>query len=128
PDLAGQRSRPRLDWRPLAVTLGLLAAGVAGVLWVFQFVEAQRQRDLQVWQDRLALVAESRVASVDEWLGSQRGEIAALAGNTSVELLLTELQLVDGDLAAVTDADGQLSYLHNLFEATAERAGFRADR
>ncbi len=112
------------DWRPWAVGALLLAAAVAGVFWVFRFVETQREQDLRVWQDRLALVAESRSAAVDDWLGAQRAEIAALADNASVRLLLSELALVGGDRAGVTDLEGQLGYLENLLAVTADRAGY----
>lgn len=125
PDPGPGRAAPP-DWRPVAVLLLLVAAGLAGVLWVFDFVDTQRQRELNVWQDRLALVAESRVAAVDDWLLDQRTEFTGLADNPSVQLLLTELRLVGGLPAAVTDAEGQLGYLGNLFAATAERTGYLA--
>ncbi|MEX2628334.1 MAG: HD domain-containing phosphohydrolase [Tistlia sp.] len=112
------------DWRPWSVGLLLLLAALAGVYWVFGFVEAQRQQELRVWQDRLALVAESRAAAVDEWLRGQRAEIAGLADNASLRLLLSELALAGGDLAAVTDLEGQRGYIDNLLTVTAERAGY----
>ncbi|SMF63095.1 PAS domain S-box-containing protein [Tistlia consotensis] len=112
------------DWRPWAVGALLVLAAVAGVLWVFRFVDGERQQELRVWQDRLALVAESRAAATDEWLQGQRSEIAALADNTSLRLLLSELALAGGDLHKVTDADGQVGYADNLLEATAERSGY----
>lgn len=113
----------RRDWRPWAVGALLLLCALAGVLWVFRFVDAQRQQDLRVWQDRLALVAESRAAAVDDWLRGERAEVAALADNASLRLLLSELALV-GELDRVTDAEGQLGYVENLLAVTADRAGY----
>lgn len=117
----GQRDS---SWRVWAVAALLVVAAAAGVAWVFDFVAAQRRQDLRVWQDRLALVAESRSSAVDDWLRGQRGEIAALADNASLRLLLSELALADGDLSRVTDLEGQRSYLDNLLAVTAERAGY----
>ncbi len=88
------------------------------------FVETERARDLRAWQDRLGLIADSRAADVAQWVSGQRREISALAGNASVQLLLTELALVEGDLAEVTDSAGQLQYLDSLLALTAQRGGF----
>jgi PAS domain S-box-containing protein len=112
------------DWRlPGLAGVMLLAAGI-GIAAIAGFVEAERERDLRRWQDRLGLIADSRAADVAEWLAAQKREVSALAGNASVRLLLSELAMT-GDLAAVTDAGGQVQYLDNLMSITAERGGFR---
>lgn len=114
------------DWRVPATGLALLLIGVVGVVAITAFVDAERERDLRRWQDRLGLIADSRAADVAGWLAGQKREIDALAGNATVQLLLSEVALVGGDLDAVTDARGQLQYLDNLIELTAERAGFES--
>ncbi len=114
---------------PLAVWLGaagLAAAVVIGIVLVLQFVSAARERDLRGWQLRLGIVAESRKAAVESWLGRQWGEMAALADNQSIRLYLTELALAGGDPRAVADGEGQAQYLENLLELSAAREGFTA--
>ena len=107
------------------MALGLLGAVVAGVVLVFQFVGEEWERDLRTWQNRLGIIAESRVAELDGWLARQQEEIRVLAENPTIELLLSELASSGGDLAAIPDAEAQLGYVANLLEVTADRSGFR---
>ena len=44
--------------------VGLAAVAAIGVWLVFQFVGSERERDLQNWQVRMAIVADGRAASV----------------------------------------------------------------
>jgi PAS domain S-box-containing protein len=112
------------DWRLPGLAGVLLLAGALGVAGIANFVDAERERDLRRWQDRLGLIADSRASAVADWLADQKREVAAVAGNTSVQLLLTELAMAEGDLAAVTDGRGQTQYVENLIALTARRAGF----
>ncbi|OAB56438.1 hypothetical protein AY599_21375 [Leptolyngbya valderiana BDU 20041] len=116
------------DWRLPAMGVALLLAGAVGIAAIATFVGTERERDLRRWQDRLGLIADSRAADVADWLAGQKREIDSLAGNATVQLLLSELALVGGELAAITDARGQMQYLGNLLSLTAERAGFEAPR
>lgn len=103
----------------------VLAAAVGiGVFFVSRFVESERQRDLQAWQVRLSIVADSRLAAVNNWLEQQFAELTGLAENASLQLYMTELSLAGGDRSAVTDEPAQAGYLRNLLLVTAERAGF----
>ncbi len=111
-------------WGLPALAGGLLLAGAVGVAAIMSFVEAERARDLRGWQDRLGLIADSRAADVAQWVAGQRRDIASLAGNASIQLLLTELTLVEGEITEVTDVDGQLQYLESLLTLTAQRGGF----
>ena len=127
-DLAGEKSR-RSRQRPgdlrLMGSLALLAllAGL-GVYFVFSFANAERERDLRAWQDRMGIIAESRLAAVNGWLDDQFDHLQALSDNTALKLYMTELALGDGDVGAVTDESAQRGYLRNLLIAAAERAGF----
>ena len=112
------------NWRLPALAGGVLLAGALGVAAITGFVQSERERDLRAWQDRLGLVADSRAADVAQWVSGQKRDVAALAGNASVQLLLTELAVVGGNIADVTDAAGQVQYLRSLLTLTAERAGF----
>ena len=104
----------------------LLLIGLLGVWLVFRFVNSERERELQQWQIRLGIVAESRAAAISEWVETQYETLNDLAENASLQLYLTELMLVQGDRALVTDESAQAQYLSNLLTATAERSGFDA--
>lgn len=108
----------------LAAGALLLALGVVGVIMVFRFVAGERERDLQSWQVRLGIVADSRATAVDEWLEQQFGVLRDIAQNTSVQLYMTEMALAGGNRSQVTDQEAQAGYLRNLLTATAEREGF----
>jgi len=107
------------------VLLALLAA--TGIWGTFAFVAAERERELASWQVRLGIVADSRLAAVEEWLAAQRATLRELADNASLQLYMTELALAGGDRTQVTDEPAQATYLRNLLVATAERAGFTAE-
>jgi PAS domain S-box-containing protein len=113
--------------RVVAGAVVILAAVVAaGVFFAFRFVEGERQRDLQAWQIRLGIVADSRAAAVDDWLEQNFAVLRELAQNASLQLYMTELSLAQGDKSQVTDEPAQAQYLRNLLVATSERTGFAA--
>jgi PAS domain S-box-containing protein len=112
---------------PIVALVALCLLAALGVIGVFRYASDERERDLRAWQDRLNLIADARLAAVEAWLGEQTGAVAALAGNVSVQLYMTELSLAGGDESAVTDAEAQRGYLRNLLLAAAQRDGFAAE-
>lgn len=102
----------------------LLAVAAGGVLAVFQFIKGERERDLQSWQVRLGIVADSRTAAVEEWLDGEFAVMRELAENASLQLYMTELSLFEGDRTLIDDEPEQATYLRNLLIATADRAGY----
>ena len=115
--------------RRAGLTFGLVAIGIAlaaivGVAFVFKFVAAERERDLRVWQDRLRIVAESRVAAVNDWVEQQYASLNALAQNASLQIYLTQIAMAGGDKTKATEAAAQAGYLRNLLVAAASRGGF----
>ena len=105
---------------------GLAAVTIIGVALVLMFVSDQRERDLQSWQTRMGIVADSRFAAINGWIETQFGEMQGLAENASLQLYLTELALFAGDESQVIDEPAQRTYLRNLLNATADRGGFTA--
>lgn len=96
---------------------------VAGIMLVFAYAKKERERDLQAWQTRLGVIADSRVQAVDGWLEAQHASLRELADNGTVPLYLMQLG-EQGESAAADVEPAQLSYLRNLILATAERGGF----
>ena len=122
-------SRPVNDRPPAAVIaagLALLGAAAIGVLLVFRFVDDERDRDLRAWQARLAIVADTRAAAVNDWVDRQVATVGALADNASLQLYMTELSTAGGDPAQVNEGAAQAGYLRNLLDVAADRAGFTA--
>ena len=116
------RSRGRLYF---ALGAGVLAVAIGlGVLFAFKFADAERERDLQSWQVRLGIVADSRLDDINDWLESQFRHLRAVADNASLQIYLTQLDLAEGDPADILDEPAQLTFLRNLLIAEAERGGF----
>jgi HD-GYP domain-containing protein (c-di-GMP phosphodiesterase class II)/flagellar basal body-associated protein FliL len=136
-DQPAQRSKPDLDREAaeaaprrkvnLMVALGVIvivAVIAAGVFFSFRFVEDERQRALNEWQIRLGIVADSRVAAINDWIQGNFFTIRELTENASLQLYLTELAQAQGDAAKVTDAAASQGYLRNLLVAVADKTGF----
>lgn len=102
--------------------LALAVIAVLGIFFVFRFVESERQREMQDWQIRLGIVADSRAGAINDWIEDQFGIVRSLAENASLQLYVTELSLLGED--ADSDELGEAGYLRNLLIATAERAEF----
>ncbi len=102
----------------------LVLASVAGVWLAVSYVGSERQRAMQEWQIRLGIVADSRVAAVEDWVQGNLAALSDLAANESLQLYLTELAFAQWDRAQVTDEAAQAGYLYNLLAAAAEREGF----
>lgn len=107
----------------IMIVSALIVAVVIGIAWVFRFADAERERDLRMWQIRLGLVANSRAEAVGGWIGQQLRTVADLADNPSLQLYMTQVAFGDG---AIADSQGQAAYLRNLLIATASRGGFEA--
>lgn len=125
------------DLKPRLFGIALLVLGIvlAGAWLVSKFTAADLARDLQAWQEKLNLIAESRTTDVDQWVGTNFKELKTLADNPSLQLYMTELQSMkqgDGPAPAgqpvktpETESEpAQKVYLRNLVVFSAQRAGF----
>ncbi|MCR4377115.1 MAG: PAS domain-containing protein [Rhodospirillales bacterium] len=118
-------------------TVVMLCAVAASIFFAFKFVEDERARSLQEWQVRLGIVADSRSAAINDWLGANFKTMRELAENASLQLYMSEIvaaQNAAADPAAAgLDADpfgggggeAETTYLRNILTATAERTGFK---
>lgn len=111
----GRRALTRMVLTALAI---IVAAGV-GVYAVFEFTDAERGRELKRWQQRLGIVADSRLADVESWIGSQMAVMRDLAENGSLQLYLSVLS--EGGAGADT---AEATYLRNLLTVVAQREKF----
>jgi len=111
--------------RIVAIGIAVLIVVIAaGVFFSFRFVEDERQRALNEWQIRLGIVADSRVAAINDWVQYNFAIIRDLTENASLQLYLSEISEAQGDASKVTDAAASLGYLRNLLIAVADKTGF----
>lgn len=111
----------------IAILVGAIV--VSGLWLVNRYSDADYQRDVQTWREKLNLIAESRVADVDGWVNGNFKELRTLADNPSLQLYMTELQTLKDSKKSSGDNGGepsQKSYLRNMMLYTAQRAGFSA--
>lgn len=116
--------RRRVNKVVLAIAGVMAVVIVAAVYFSFLFVDEERRRDIQGWQIRLGIIADSRTADVNEWIDQNFAVMRELAENQSLQIYVTELTMAEGDKGAVTDQKAQAGYLRNLLVATSEREGF----
>ena len=104
--------------------VALVAVVIAGIWGTVSFVEKQRKRDLQNWEIRLGIVADSRVAAIENWLSEQKAAVASLADNASLQIYLTQLVLeTEKNGLKVTEVP-EAGYLINLLNNQAVISGF----
>lgn len=104
----------------------LVLVAILGVVLVFRFVESERRREVQDWQIRLGIVADTRAAAVNDWIEEQFTTLRELAENASLQLYVTQISLLGGQTGDDEDELGEAGYLRNLLVATADRGGFTA--
>ena len=104
----------------------LVLVAILGVVLVFRFVESERRREVQDWQIRLGIVADTRAAAVDGWIEEQFDTLRELAENASLQLYVTQISLLGGQGGDDEDELGETGYLRNLLIATADRGNFTA--
>ena len=120
------KPRGKVNVKVIVVSAVLVAAVAASVFFALLFVEEERQREMQAWQVRLGIVADSRAAAINEWVEQNFATMRELTQNASLQLYMTELAMSEGDKEQISDEPAQASYLRNLLVATAERTGFKA--
>jgi len=84
-------SKPKINKMAIAIVSAIAIAVAGAVLGVFAFVESERQRDVQAWQIRLGIIADSRTAAVNEWVELNFGHMRELAQNASLQLYLSDI-------------------------------------
>ncbi|MDT8282775.1 MAG: hypothetical protein RQ982_08185, partial [Gammaproteobacteria bacterium] len=107
--------------KPVYIAFTMLLLFIGGSIWlVFEYVSAERQRDLDDWQARLGIMVESQQHAVENWFAGQSAIIAELAANPLLQIYVS--QLYDDIDADSETSRGQLHHLKNLINASAEHA------
>ncbi len=105
-----------------SIAFVLLLLFIGGSIWlVFEYISAEKQRDLDDWQARLNIMAESQQHSVENWFSEQAEYIHELADNPLLQLYVSQISS-DEEINSETNR-GQLQHLKNLINATADHAG-----
>jgi PAS domain S-box-containing protein len=108
------------------VGLLLTVVFVVGVLGIFRFTEAERDREMQVWQTRLAIIADTRAQAVDSWLNAQINSVVQLSQNAALQLYLSQMISVPESAQPSPAIAAQADYLQNLLVVMSHRSGFAA--
>lgn len=99
----------------------LLVLFISGSIWlVFEYAANEKERDLEDWQVRLSIMAESQQHAVEGWFDEQVNHINELAINPLLQLYVSEAS--SKEFAANETGRGQLQHLRNLINATADNA------
>lgn len=118
-------AQPHVNFAPKLYGIALIVAGIVllGLWLVTRYVSLDVARDMRTWQEKLNLIAESRAADVTRYVSDHFKELHTLSDNPSLQLYLTELQMMPQD-AGSKEPPAQLEYLRNLLIFTAQRGGY----
>jgi PAS domain S-box-containing protein len=108
------------------LVLVLILLALASLVLIYRFSGVELAREVNNWQVRLNLIADSRVREVNGWISGQFGELQALADNASLQLYVTSLESGETEPAGETPAER--SYLRNLLLFTAQKAAYGTDQ
>lgn len=122
--VAGQPSTPAVGRKGLAAGIVVLALVVLAVFGAVRFSNAERERELHIWQVRLGIIADSRAKEVETWLARQFDGLGQIAGNASLQLYLTELTTGSASPGKINQDLARTDYLRNLLTVLAHRMGF----
>jgi len=107
--------------RSTIIAFALLLIFIGGsVSLVFKYVSAEKQRDLNDWQARMSLMAESQQHAIESWFDEQSENIDELANNPLLQLYVS--QTPGTGMPEDDTSRGQLQHLRNLLNATAEQS------
>jgi len=108
----------------LKLGIGILIVLVIGLWLIMRFAASQADQEIQNWQSRLNLIADSRAADASAWLNRHLLSVELLAADASIQLYATQAAISD-DQATV---DAQRGYIFNFLSAEADRSGFHERR
>lgn len=107
--------------RSTLIAFGLLVLFLIGGVWgVTRVVDREQERETKLWEDRLGVIADSRVDAVTRWLDAQRQVAVQIADNTSLQLYLSQILYAEPG----ADTSPELSWLRDLLVAAADRSGY----
>jgi HD-GYP domain-containing protein (c-di-GMP phosphodiesterase class II) len=108
--------------KPAQIASVMLVGFLVLSIWlIMQYVAAEKERDMQNWQERLAVLAESQKRSVESWLDVQIDSLKDVANNPLLQIFLTMGELEQTDVSVAQR--GQAGHLRNLIVAAANRMG-----
>ena len=108
----------------LKLGIGILIVLVIGLWLIMRFAASQANQDIQNWQSRLNLIADSRAADASTWLNRHLLTVEQLAADASIQLYATQAAISDDQ----SSVDAQRGYIFNFLSAEADRSGFHERR
>lgn len=92
---AAVRFKPRL----LGIIIIALVVAAIGAVLVMRYAEADLQRDMSEWKEKLNLIADNRANSVSDWVGMHFSEMGKLAANPALRQWMQERTVPPADLS-----------------------------
>lgn len=108
--------------KPAIIASIMLLVFFSVSIWlVMQYVENEKERDLNNWRDRITVLAEAQKRSVESWLDGQVDNLKDVARNPLLQIYLTLDSQVEAEMSEIQR--GQIGHLKNLIVAAADRSG-----
>ena len=111
-----------IKFSPLLASFFLLFFIAISLWMISEYVEKERNRDLNNWKSRLALLAEIRGVAIEDWISERQSQLNKLASNASLRLFLSDYNNREKINSEVLSA--VQGHVHNLLKVSADRFGF----
>jgi len=108
----------------LKLGVGIVLVLIIGLWLIFRFAASQEAQDIQNWQSRLNLIADSRASEASAWLNRHLLTVEQLAADASIQLYATQTAINDDE----SSVNAQRGYIFNFLSAEADRSGFHERR
>ena len=99
----------------------LLILFVISIGLIQRYIEAERQRDLLSWQNRLGIIADMHKLSLEKLVNQQKNQLISLSQTPTLQLYLSRFGTSTGQDDDIRRA--QATYVRNLLQASAQRMG-----
>ena len=102
----------------------IIAVAVFGFMLISRFADNEAKQNLKQWENRLGLVADSRVSEASAWLNRHLKSVEDLSTDASLQLYASQIVSDDDQVLA----EAQRGFIFSLLSAEAERSGFHEVR
>jgi HD-GYP domain-containing protein (c-di-GMP phosphodiesterase class II) len=85
-------NKPQFNKMAMLIIAAIIITVGGAIAAVFAFIDSERQRDIQAWQVRLGIVADSRSADINAWVDQNFDYMKELSQNASLQLYMSDLE------------------------------------
>lgn len=100
---------------------------IIGLIAIHFFVQYEKNRDLILWQDKLAYLTQTEKQAIDTWFNEKTTGLQSIADNPTLKLYLSNIYSplsIDGDVLSPGEKRSYRRYLRELLIIKASELNF----